>query len=132
MDTTMTTDVNSIELSGAQVGQLVGLPAPKLATYVSNPDRWFSFFPDQQATGPGRYRYYSVADMLVVAMLMDTSTFTQTLATEFRKLLATEIRVAMSNRVRPETVSCTIERVTVQYQPRWDLLDTDFEQLFQQ
>lgn len=129
MTETMTMD--EIELSGAQVAKILGFPAQKLATYVSNPDRWMSFFPDQSATGPGRSRYYTLADVAVVAMLFDTSVpLTQTLATELRHALAGEIRKAVASNVRPEEVSTTVDRLTFVYRPRWDVLDTDLEALF--
>lgn len=119
-----------IELSGAQVAKMVGFPAQKLATYVSNPDRWLSFFPDQGATGPGRYRYYRLGDVPVIAMLIDTSSYSQTLAVEFRRLLANEIRIAIASGSRPEWVHATVDRMTVSYQPRWELLDFNLDQLF--
>ena len=121
------------ELSGAQVARLLGFPSQKLATYVSNPDRWMTFFPGQGATGSGRSRYYTLGDAVVVAMLLDTSApspLSQTLATELRRSLATEIRTAMASGVRPAEVSTTVERLTFSYRPRWDVLDTDLDALF--
>jgi hypothetical protein len=125
----ITTDDDFIELSGAQVAALVGLPSAKLATYVSNPERWLPFFPGQRQTGPGRSRYYSLLDAVVVAMLVDTSDpLTQAMATEVRQLLAAEIREVVDQ--RPDHVSATIDRLTVVYRPRWELLDTTMEMAF--
>ena len=120
------------ELSGAQVAKLLDFPAPKLATYVSSPERWLTFLPNQQATGPGRYRYYSMADVLTIAMLIDTSAdLSQTLSIEFRRTLASEIRnrLLVPGPVQG-TVSATVGRVRVTYEPRWDLLAVDPDSLF--
>lgn len=134
MTTTALTYDPETELSGAQVGRLLDFPAPKLATYVSSPERWLTFLPNQQATGPGRYRYYSMADVLTIAMLIDTSAnFSQTLSIEFRRALAEEIRrqLLVPGSIDPSTqVSATVDRVTVLYTPRWEILETDPDSLF--
>lgn len=69
----ITARANALELSTAQVAEACGMDQQSLSLYMSRPSRWKKFFPHQSNPGPGRSRYYTANDYLVVRMLNDTT-----------------------------------------------------------
>jgi hypothetical protein len=139
MNTTLTTtDLQNLELNRAQVANILDFSAAKIASYNSSEGRWLSFFPGLEGSR-GRYRYYRVPDVMVMAMLIDTmpskeSGLSHPIGTEFRHQFADGIRkylpAVLANGDRSLVVGGTVGRVSASYHPRWEILDMNFPAMF--
>lgn len=128
-----TTQLPDIELNRSQVAEILDFSPAKIASYNATAGRWLSFFP--HLVEKGQVRYYTIPDLLVMAMLIDTmpnpgSGLTQPVGAEFRRKFAEQIRdmipeVLASGR-RDQVVGATVGRLTCYYLPRWDLLDRSY------
>lgn len=134
MDTDNLTDR---EFSRSQAAAVLDFSATKIASYNASEGRWLSFFPHLDEKG--KVRYYTIPDLLVMAMLIDTmpsdsTGLSQPVDAGFRRIFAAQIReylpVVLSSGVRDRLVGGTVGRLTTFYLPRWDLLDRDYSKMF--
>lgn len=136
-----------VEVTGGQASTILNFPSGKLTTYMSGETRWMRCFEGEyQPLKAGQQKYYSMEDLLVLAMLIDTSehnisySLRCSLADGIRSELAfildknptwDEVRIPLRDRNEEgPLVTASSGRITMTYLPRWDILWYDFMGLF--